>query len=82
VFKDTEGFDEAYSGWGIGEDSDFGSRLYHLGIPRKFVYGPAVLFHLDHPMAPRAHLDESHARLAETIRSGKVRCTHGLDRHR
>lgn len=78
----VNGFDEAYSGWGIGEDSDFGSRLYHLGIPRKFVYGHAITFHLDHPMAPKTHLEESHARLAETIRSGKVRCAEGLDGHR
>ncbi len=27
----VNGFDEEYSGWGIGEDSDIGTRLYHLG---------------------------------------------------
>jgi glycosyltransferase involved in cell wall biosynthesis len=75
------GFDEAYSGWGIGEDSDFGSRLYHLGLRRKFVYGHAVVFHLNHPMLPRDHVPGSQARLEETWRTGRVRCELGLDRH-
>jgi glycosyltransferase involved in cell wall biosynthesis len=78
----VNGFDEAYSGWGIGEDSDVGTRLYHLGRRRKFVYGRAVTFHLNHPSAPKTHVDGSLARLADTIRSGKVRCERGLDRHR
>lgn len=75
------GFDEAYSGWGIGEDSDFASRLYHLGVRRKFVYGHAVVFHLNHPMLPRDHVPGSQARLEETWRTGRIRCELGLDRH-
>jgi glycosyltransferase involved in cell wall biosynthesis len=75
------GFDEAYSGWGIGEDSDFGSRLYHLGLRRKFVYGHAVVFHLNHPILPRDHVAGSQARLEETWRTGRIRCETGLDRH-
>jgi glycosyltransferase involved in cell wall biosynthesis len=75
------GFDEEYSGWGIGEDSDFGSRLYHLGRRRKFVYGRAIVFHLNHPSPPKDHVSGSHARLAETIKTRKVRCQHGLNRH-
>jgi glycosyltransferase involved in cell wall biosynthesis len=75
------GFDEDYTGWGTGEDSDIGTRLYHLGRKRKFVYGRAITFHLNHPPVPRGHHAASLARLAETIASGKVRCEHGLDRH-
>ena len=75
------GFDEEYSGWGIGEDSDMGTRLYHLGRLRKFVYAHAIVFHLNHPMSPRDHVAGSLARLAETIRSGKVRCARGLDQY-
>jgi glycosyltransferase involved in cell wall biosynthesis len=75
------GYDEAYSGWGIGEDSDFGSRLYHLGRQRKFVYGHAIVFHLNHPMLPRDHVAGSLARLAETLRTRKVRCALGLDQY-
>jgi len=75
------GFDEEYSGWGIGEDSDFGSRLYHLGRRRKFVYGRAIVFHLNHPSPPKDHVSGSQARLQETLRTRKVCCEHGLDRH-
>jgi glycosyltransferase involved in cell wall biosynthesis len=77
----VNGFDEAYTGWGTGEDSDIGTRLYHLGRPRKFVYGRAITFHLNHPQAPRGHHPASLARLAETIASGKIRCENGLNRH-
>jgi glycosyltransferase involved in cell wall biosynthesis len=78
----VNGFDEAYTGWGVGEDSDLGTRVYHLGRQRKFVYGRAITFHLNHPMAPKGHHAASLARLAETIRTRKIRCEQGLDRHR
>ena len=76
----VNGFNEDYTGWG-GEDSDIGTRVYHLGRQRKFVYGRAITFHLNHPPAPRGHHAASLARLAETIASRKVTCEHGLDRH-
>lgn len=78
---DVNGFDEEYSGWGIGEDSDVGTRLYHLGRPRKFVYGRAIVYHLNHPMLGRAHVEASQRRLAETIASGKIRCARGVDQY-
>ncbi|MGA2556415.1 MAG: glycosyltransferase family 2 protein [Verrucomicrobiota bacterium] len=74
------GFDEEYTGWG-GEDSDLGTRLYHLGRPRKFVHGRAVVYHLNHPMLARASFPAGAQRLAETIRSGKIRCARGLEQH-
>jgi glycosyltransferase involved in cell wall biosynthesis len=77
----VNGFDEDYSGWGIGEDSDIGTRLYHLGRPRKFVYGRAIVYHLNHPMLPRSHVAASRARLQDTIATGKVRCARGLDQY-
>ena len=77
----VNGFDEDYTGWGTGEDSDLGTRLYHLGRRRKFVYGRAITYHLNHPPAPRDHHAVSLARLAATIASRKVRCEHGLNRH-
>jgi glycosyltransferase involved in cell wall biosynthesis len=73
----VNGFDEEYTGWG-GEDSDVGTRLYHLGRPRKFVYGHAVVYHLDHPMLGRAQAQASFQRLTETIRSKKIRCQRGV----
>ena len=78
----VNGFDEAYSGWGVGEDSDIGTRLYHLGRRRKFVYGRAITFHLNHPAAPRGHHAASLARLAETIAAKKIRCERGLNQYR
>ena len=77
----VNGFDEEYSGWGIGEDSDLGTRLYHLGRRRKFVYAHAIVYHLNHPPAPRGHVEASLARLAETLKSGRIRCDQGLNRH-
>ena len=73
------GWDEEYEGWGLGEDSDVGSRLYHLGRPRKFVYGRAILYHLHHPILGRDHLPKSKTRLEETLRTKKIRCTRGVD---
>lgn len=77
----VNGFDEEYTGWGIGEDSDIGTRLYNLGRHRKMVYGHAIIYHLDHPFLPRDHFAASKARLETTIRSRKVRCDRGLDQY-
>lgn len=74
------GFDEDYEGWGIGEDSDICTRLYNFGISRKFVYGRAIVFHLNHNIAPREHIDASKTRLQDTIVSKKIRCDNGLSR--
>lgn len=78
---EINGWDEDYEGWGLGEDSDVGSRLYHLGRPRKFVYGRAVLYHQHHPILSRDHLPQSQARLEETIRAKKIRCSRGVDQY-
>ena len=77
----ANGFDENYQGRGMGADSDLGSRIYNLGRQRKFVYGRALVFHLDHPIAPRPHFAANRARLDEVLRSGKTRCERGLDQH-
>ena len=77
----VNGLDEEYTGWGIGEDSDLGVRLYHLGRPRKLVYGRAVVYHLNHPPLGREHLPVSLARFRHTLQSGVVRCERGLDQH-
>jgi len=77
----VNGFDEDYSGWGVGEDSDIGTPLYHLGRRRKFVYGRAITFHLNHPQLPRGHHADSLARLAEVIATKKIACEHGLNQH-
>jgi hypothetical protein len=73
----VNGFDESFVGWG-GEDSDLGSRLYHLGRLRKFVYGRAIVYHLNHPPVSRDKFRENSARLQETLRSRRIRCEQGL----
>ena len=78
---DVNGWDEEYEGWGLGEDSDIGSRLYHLGRPRKFVYGRAILYHLHHPILSRDHLPKSKARLEETLQTKKIRCIKGVNQY-
>jgi hypothetical protein len=77
----VNGFDQSYQGRGMGADSDLGSRVYNLGRSRKFVYGRALVYHLDHPIMPRPHFDANKARLDEVLRSGKTRCEKGLDLH-
>ena len=74
------GFDETYIGWG-GEDSDIGSRLYHLGRPRKFVYGHAIVYHLDHPTLSRDSYGRNRDKLEETLRLKRIRCEQGLAQH-
>ena len=78
---DVNGFDETYLGRGIGPDSDLGTRVYNLGRRRKFVYGRAMVFHLNHPVAPRDHLETKRARLLETVRTGRTRCEQGLQQY-
>ena len=75
---DVNGFDEEYEGWGIGEDSDICSRLYNLGISRKFVYGRSIVYHLNHEIIDKTHVFKSNARLQETISGKKIRCTNGI----
>lgn len=77
----VNGFDESYLGRGIGPDSDLGTRVYNLGRLRKFVYGHAIVFHLDHSVMPRDNLAAKKSRLEETIRSGRTRCEQGLDQY-
>jgi len=77
----VNGFDETYVGRGIGPDSDLGTRIYNLGRRRKFVYGRALVYHLNHPVAPRDHLETKRARLQETVRTGRTRCEQGVEQY-
>jgi len=77
----VNGFDESFLGRGIGPDSDLGTRVYNLGHLRKFVYGHAIVYHLDHPVMPRDNLEAKRVWLDETIRSGRTRCERGLNQY-
>lgn len=77
----VNGFDESYVGRGMGADSDLGSRLYNLGRVRKFVYGRALVYHLDHPIALRPHFAANRSRLDAVLRNGTTRCERGVDQY-
>jgi glycosyltransferase involved in cell wall biosynthesis len=76
----VNGYDEAFVGWGR-EDADLGNRLYHLGRDRKFVYGRALIFHLNHPVASRGRLGVNQKLLEETISQRRIRARKGLNQY-
>lgn len=76
----VNGFDETFVGWGR-EDADLANRLYHLGRPRKFVYGRAILYHLNHPVASRNRLNENQTLLEQTIAERRIRAVKGVDQY-
>jgi glycosyltransferase involved in cell wall biosynthesis len=74
----VNGYDESFVGWGR-EDADLANRLYHLGRSRKFVYGRAILYHLNHPVASRSRLNENQSLLDQCIAERRIRALKGLD---
>jgi glycosyltransferase involved in cell wall biosynthesis len=76
----VNGYDETFTGWGR-EDADLGNRLYHLGRDRKFVYGRAIIYHLNHPVVPRDRLEANQSLLEETIRGKRIPARRGLDQY-
>lgn len=77
----VNGFDEKFLGRGIAPDSELGTRMYNLGRQRKFVYGRAIVYHLNHPVMPRENMEAKRAHLQELLRLGTIRCEHGLDQN-
>jgi len=84
IWKDdliaVNGYDETFTGWGR-EDADLGNRLYHLGRERKFVYGRAISYHLNHPVASRDRLETNQSLLEDTLREKRIRARKGLDQY-
>jgi glycosyltransferase involved in cell wall biosynthesis len=70
------GFDEQYEGYGR-EDTDVELRLQNLGLRIKSLKGLAVQFHVWH--SRREFTPGNDDRLEELKRSGRVRCSMGLD---
>lgn len=81
TFEEVNGFDERLEGWGR-EDTELGWRFRHAGCAFRNLKFRAILYHLWHPPQPRDRLPLNDRFLEETIRTGRVRCDDGLDRHR
>lgn len=70
------GFDEAYDGPGLGEDSDVQFRLELLGLRAKSIRHLAIQYHMHHPRTsiPQRSKDLYEHRVAE----GRMRCRLGI----
>jgi glycosyltransferase involved in cell wall biosynthesis len=76
----VNGFDEAYSGWGL-EDSDLVIRLLHAGIKHKSARCATPLFHLWHRENDRSLLPENQRRLDELLASPRIEAQLGLNQY-
>jgi glycosyltransferase involved in cell wall biosynthesis len=76
----VNGYDEAFIGWGP-EDKELCARLVHSGVRRQTLVAGGIAFHLHHPAASRAHRADNERLLAQTLQTGRRRCTLGLDSH-
>ena len=76
----VNGFDEELTGWG-SEDKELCARLTNAGVRRQTLVFTAIAWHLEHRPASRASARANRERWRETVRSGRVRCTRGIDQH-
>lgn len=74
----VNGFNEDMVGWGP-EDKELCARLEHAGVRRQTLLFGGIACHLHHAPESREALPRNLAILAETRRSRRVRCEHGLD---
>ena len=76
----ANGYNESIAGWGR-EDTEFVARLTFSGVKRRKLKFAAKQYHLYHPEASRAQLDDNDAILAATIAQRKTRYENGLDQY-
>lgn len=80
----VNGFDEAMEGYG-SEDLELGARLENAGVLRRQLKFAGLAVHLHHrsraPDDPDDLSMPNNRILHETRRSGRTRCTLGLDQH-
>jgi glycosyltransferase involved in cell wall biosynthesis len=76
----VNGFNEDIVGWGP-EDKELCARLEHAGVQRQTLLFGGNAVHLHHAPASREFLPRNLALLAETRRTRRVRCEHGVDLH-
>ena len=75
----VNGFDEEFEGWGH-EDSEICTRLYNNGILRRFIYGRAIVYHMNHPIKDRSNSNAAFRRLQNTINTKKQFCSKGISK--
>jgi GT2 family glycosyltransferase len=73
----VDGFDEAYSGWGM-EDSDLVIRLLKHGVRHKDGRYATGVYHLWHRENDRSRLAENVARLQALQQGSRIRAEQGL----
>ena len=79
-FVAINGFDEDFVGWGY-EDSDFVQRLLNAGRRRRTTRWAVPVLHLWHRAQDRSRERANFARLEQTISSGAIRASRGVDRY-
>ena len=79
-FQAINGFDEDFVGWGY-EDSDFVQRLLNAGRRRCTTRWAVPVLHLWHRAQDRSREKANYARLEQTIASGVIRVSRGVDRY-
>ena len=73
----VDGFEAAFTGWGL-EDSEIVIRMIRAGVCRKDGRFATGVLHLWHAEADRSRLAANRTRLAEVIKSDRVRALSGL----
>jgi glycosyltransferase involved in cell wall biosynthesis len=76
----ANGFDEELTGWG-SEDKELCARLRNAGVLRQTLVFAAIAWHLAHRPVSRGAARANQERWRETERTGRRRCTHGIDQH-
>ena len=73
----VDGFDASFNSWGR-EDSDCIARLQHAGVKRKDGNFATAVLHLWHREEDRSQLGNNQDKLADTLRSRRIRALVGL----
>jgi hypothetical protein len=76
----VNGYDEDLTGWG-SEDKELCARLRNGGVRRQTLIFAGIAWHLAHRPVSRAAARANRERWQETVRTRRLRCTHGIDQH-
>ena len=76
---EVNGFDEDYTGAGVGEDVDIEWRLIALGLKIKSIKNKAIVYHIYHPRAySEDGVQKNYALLNKKKNLKKVQCLNGI----